>query len=62
MQPDDDSAAIERAVEELDAFGTVAVGEVTNSLAAVRELARDGFVGASFMRSSASNVRRSKTG
>jgi cytosine/adenosine deaminase-related metal-dependent hydrolase len=43
--PEDDATAIERAVDELDAFGTVAVGEVTNSLCAVRALARRGFVG-----------------
>jgi cytosine/adenosine deaminase-related metal-dependent hydrolase len=43
--PEDDATAIERAVDELDAFGTVAVGEVTNSLGAVRALARRGFVG-----------------
>jgi cytosine/adenosine deaminase-related metal-dependent hydrolase len=47
-QPEGDSAAVERAVEELDASGTVAVGEVTNSLAAVAELARRGFVGCVF--------------
>ena len=46
--PEDDAAAIERAVEELDAFGTVAVGEVTNSLAAVPALARRGLVGCIF--------------
>jgi cytosine/adenosine deaminase-related metal-dependent hydrolase len=48
VQPDDDRGAIERAVDELVAFGTVAVGEVTNSLAAVRELSRRGFAGAVF--------------
>jgi cytosine/adenosine deaminase-related metal-dependent hydrolase len=46
--PEEDSDAIERAVRELDAFGTVAVGEVTNSLAAVPALARGGFVGCVF--------------
>ncbi|HXX68640.1 MAG TPA: amidohydrolase family protein [Polyangiaceae bacterium] len=46
--PEADAAAIDRAVDELDAFGTVAVGEVTNSLAAVRSLARRGFVGCIF--------------
>jgi cytosine/adenosine deaminase-related metal-dependent hydrolase len=40
--------AIERAVDELVAFGTVAVGEVTNTLAAVRALARRGIVGSIF--------------
>jgi len=48
VQPEGDSAAIERAVEELEASGTVAVGEVTNSLAAVAALARRGFVGCVF--------------
>jgi cytosine/adenosine deaminase-related metal-dependent hydrolase len=48
VSPEDDADAIERAVAELDAFGTVAVGEVTNSLAAVRALARRGFVGCIF--------------
>jgi aminodeoxyfutalosine deaminase len=46
--PEEDAAAIERAVEELEAFGTVAVGEVSNSLSAVRPLARRGFVGCVF--------------
>jgi cytosine/adenosine deaminase-related metal-dependent hydrolase len=36
------------AVAELDAFGTAAVGEVTNSLAAVHALARAGLVGCVF--------------
>jgi aminodeoxyfutalosine deaminase len=48
LRPEEDTAAIEKAVEELDAVGTVAVGEVTNSLAAVRILARRGFVGCVF--------------
>jgi cytosine/adenosine deaminase-related metal-dependent hydrolase len=47
-RPEDDAEAIERAVAELDAFGTVAVGEVTNSLAAVRALARRGIAGCVF--------------
>ena len=47
-QPEEDTAAIERAVEELDAAGTGAVGEVTNSLAAVRALARAGIAGCIF--------------
>src|ERR1700748_615688 len=42
-RPEDDAAAVERAVQELDAFGTVAVGEVSNALSAVRPLARRGF-------------------
>jgi cytosine/adenosine deaminase-related metal-dependent hydrolase len=46
--PEDDGDAIARAVEALDAFGTVAVGEVTNSLAAVGALARRGLVGCVF--------------
>ncbi len=48
VQPEGDAGAVERAVEELDACGTVAVGEVTNSLAAVGPLARRGFVGCVF--------------
>lgn len=47
-RPEDDGDAIDRAVDELDASGTVAVGEVTNSLSAVRALARRGFVGCIF--------------
>ena len=46
--PEENTEAIERAVVELDVFGTVAVGEVTNTLAAVRALARSGFVGSVF--------------
>jgi cytosine/adenosine deaminase-related metal-dependent hydrolase len=46
--PEEDVAAIARAVDELDAFGTVGVGEVTNSLAAVTVLARRGLVGCVF--------------
>jgi cytosine/adenosine deaminase-related metal-dependent hydrolase len=48
IQPELDAEAIESAVEELDAFGTIAVGEVTNTLAAVRALARRGLVGSVF--------------
>jgi cytosine/adenosine deaminase-related metal-dependent hydrolase len=47
-RPEEDEAAIERAAAELDAFGTVAVGEVTNTLAAVPALARRGIEGAIF--------------
>jgi cytosine/adenosine deaminase-related metal-dependent hydrolase len=47
-RPEDDSEAIERAVADLDAFGTAAVGEVSNSMSAVRPLARRGFVGRVF--------------
>lgn len=36
----EEGEAIEAAVRDLDAFGTTAVGEVTNSLGAVRALAR----------------------
>jgi cytosine/adenosine deaminase-related metal-dependent hydrolase len=48
LRPEEDTEAIARAVDELEAYGTVAVGEVTNSLAAVRALARRGFVGCIF--------------
>jgi len=47
-RPEDDSEAIEQAVADLDAFGTSAVGEVSNSMSAVRPLARRGFVGRVF--------------
>jgi cytosine/adenosine deaminase-related metal-dependent hydrolase len=47
-QPQDDTQAIERAVAELDAFGTAGVGEVTNSLVAVRALAKVGLAGCIF--------------
>jgi aminodeoxyfutalosine deaminase len=47
-QPHDDHSAIERAVAELDSFGTAAIGEVTNSLAAVRSLAQRGLAGCVF--------------
>src|SRR5215472_8639559 len=40
--PEQDSDAIERALDDLVRFGTVAVGEVTNTLAAVKALARRG--------------------
>ena len=48
LRPEDDVAAVEHAVEELVTCGTVAVGEVTNSLAAVPALARRGIVGCVF--------------
>ena len=48
IEPERDADGIERAVEELASFGTVAVGEVTNTLAAVKPLARRGFVGCIF--------------
>jgi cytosine/adenosine deaminase-related metal-dependent hydrolase len=47
-EPELDTAAIELAVGELDRFGTAAVGEVTNSLAAVGALAQRGIAGAVF--------------
>jgi cytosine/adenosine deaminase-related metal-dependent hydrolase len=47
-QPEQDAAAIERAVDDLHAFGTAAVGEVSNSLLAVRALARRGIGGIVF--------------
>jgi aminodeoxyfutalosine deaminase len=47
-RPEDDSEAIERAVADLDAFGTSAVGEVSNSMSAVAPLARRGFAGRVF--------------
>jgi cytosine/adenosine deaminase-related metal-dependent hydrolase len=47
-RPDEDGPAIDRAVAELDAFGTTAVGEITNSLAAVRALAKMGLGGCVF--------------
>jgi aminodeoxyfutalosine deaminase len=46
--PEDDHAAIDQAVAELVGAGTVAVGEVTNSLAAAGALARAGLVGCIF--------------
>ncbi len=48
VEPEDDAPAIERAVDDLVAFGTVAVGEVTNTLSAVKALARRGLVGCVF--------------
>jgi cytosine/adenosine deaminase-related metal-dependent hydrolase len=48
LEPERDVSIIERAVDELVEFGTVAVGEVTNTLAAVRTLARRGLVGCVF--------------
>ncbi len=47
-RPEDDAESIEQAVSDLDAFGTAAVGEVSNSMSAVRPLARRGFVGRIF--------------
>ena len=48
LGPEEDARAIELAVDELDAFGTAAVGEVSNSLAATRALARRGIGGCVF--------------
>ena len=47
-RPEDDAEAIEEAVADLESFGTIAVGEVSNSMSAVRPLARRGFVGRVF--------------
>ncbi len=48
MPPEEDEAAIASAVDDLVRFGTVAVGDVTNSLAAVRPLAARGVAGSIF--------------
>jgi cytosine/adenosine deaminase-related metal-dependent hydrolase len=48
VEPERDPAAIDVAVGEIDRFGTAAVGEVTNSLAAVRALAERGIAGSVF--------------
>jgi cytosine/adenosine deaminase-related metal-dependent hydrolase len=47
-EPEQDAEAIERAAAELDAFGTGAIGEVTNTLAAVPALVRRGISGVIF--------------
>jgi cytosine/adenosine deaminase-related metal-dependent hydrolase len=47
-RPEDDAEAIERGVVEMENSGTIAVGEVTNTLAAVGALARHGIGGAVF--------------
>jgi len=46
--PEDSVASLDTAVDELCAFGTVAVGEVTNSLAAADRLARGKIEGSIF--------------
>src|SRR5258706_4700636 len=46
--PEDDVESIERAASEMESAGTAAVGEVTNTLAAVGALARHGIGGAIF--------------
>lgn len=48
VAPEEDAQAIEDAIDDLVRTGTVAVGEVTNSLAAVRPLARRGLAGCVF--------------
>jgi aminodeoxyfutalosine deaminase len=45
---EEESAAIDRAAEDLVSYGTVAVGDVTNSLAAVHALARKNIGGSIF--------------
>jgi len=47
-RPEDDAEAIELAAADMERFGTVAVGEVTNTLGAVGALARHGIGGAVF--------------
>ena len=47
-RPEEDDAAIESAAEELERAGTAAIGEVTNTLAAVYALARHGMGGSIF--------------
>jgi len=47
-RPEEDEAALDAALEELDAFGTAAVGEVTNSLAVAERLAARGLAGVLF--------------
>lgn len=46
--PEDDVEAIDAAARDLSRFATVAVGDVTNSLAAVSALAREGIGGSVF--------------
>lgn len=46
--PEEDVDAIESAADDLVRFGTVAVGDITNSLAAVSALARRGIAGWAF--------------
>ena len=46
--PEEDEGALARAAEEMENFGTVAVGEVTNTLAAASALARRGIGGTLF--------------
>jgi aminodeoxyfutalosine deaminase len=48
VMDDEEASAIERAVSELDAFATSAVGDVTNRLSAVLPLSRRGIAGSVF--------------
>jgi cytosine/adenosine deaminase-related metal-dependent hydrolase len=48
LQPENERTAIEHAVDDLHAYGTAAVGEVSNSLVAVTALARRGIGGSVF--------------
>lgn len=48
VQAEEEAEAVETAIDELVRAGTVAVGEVTNTLAAVRPLAARGFAGCIF--------------
>jgi len=48
ITPEEESAAIDRAADDLALYGTVAVGDVTNSLAAVHALARKNIGGSIF--------------
>jgi cytosine/adenosine deaminase-related metal-dependent hydrolase len=45
---DEEAAAVDRAVDDLDSYATSGVGDVTNRLTAVRPLARRGIAGAVF--------------
>ena len=47
-RPEDDPAAIEQAAAELEAFGTSAIGDVTNTLSTAHALARHGIGGIVF--------------
>src|SRR5262249_40613486 len=46
--PEEDAGAIEQAAKDLESFGTVAIGDVTNTLSAVHALARHGIGGIVF--------------
>jgi cytosine/adenosine deaminase-related metal-dependent hydrolase len=48
VEPDDERWGVDRAVADLDAFATAAVGDVSNRLAAVHPLARAGIGGSVF--------------